>query len=291
MSGPAFFLGSPNPSWLGRAGVRLFVSDTRLREYKRFPWRAAAPWALDSGGFSQLQKHGRWTVSPSEYASRVRWYRDRIGGLLWAAPQDEMCEHAIIHGGVFGRQRFVGTRQFIDPNQAMTDDELVEVHQRNTVLNSMELDDVAPDLPWIRVVQGQTPAQYLRHIDMYWDLGRIDLTRERLVGVGSVCRRQAMSEAGQILTALHHRGLTRLHGFGFKVLGLRRYGHLLTSADSMAWSDDARKKQRVLCDTVHPRGAKNCANCLPYALWWRWNKALAAARANAQDQNTRERAA
>jgi hypothetical protein len=74
-----------------------------------------------------------------------------------------------------------------------------------------------------------------------------------------------MDEAGEILTALHRRGVTRLPGFGFKILGLRRFGHLLTSADSMAWSDDARRKartkQHVLCGTVHPRGAKNCANC------------------------------
>jgi hypothetical protein len=273
MSAPDFLLGSSTPSWLARARVTLFVSDTRLRDYKRFPWRATAPWALDSGGFSQLQKHGRWTITPEAYAHRVRRYRDEIGGLMWAAPQDEMCEPAIIHGGVFGGQRFAGTRQFIDPDHVMTDDEIVAIHQRNTVLNALQLRDVAPDLPWIYVVQGHTPQQYLRHVDLYWELGRIDLTTLPLVGVGSVCRRQAMEEAGQILTALHHRGVTRLHGFGFKVLGLRRFGHLLASADSMAWSDDARRKARtkrlILCGTVHPRGAKNCANCLPYALQWR----------------------
>lgn len=68
---------------------------------------------------------------------------------------------------------------------------------------------------------------------------------------------------------MHRRGLRRLHGFRFKVLGLAQFGHMLTSAVSQAWSRDARYKQRPVCGQVHPRGAKNCANCLPYALAWR----------------------
>jgi hypothetical protein len=96
-----------------------------------------------------------------------------------------------------------------------------------------------------------------------------------LVGVGSVCRRQGTRDAGHILTALHGAGVTRLHGFGFKVDGITAHGHLLASADSMAWSDGARKYGRrtgglmpgCLPGPQHP--AKNCANCLPYALRWR----------------------
>ncbi|HYU84194.1 MAG TPA: hypothetical protein VEK80_05265, partial [Kribbellaceae bacterium] len=47
--------------------------------------------------------------------------------------------------------------------------------------------------------------------------------------------------------------------------GLARYGDLLTSADSMAWSIDARRKPHLPGCTGH----KNCANCLRYALRWR----------------------
>ena len=82
---PTFLLGAHQPGWLARARVPLFVCDVRLRVYKTLP-RAAAPWALDSGGFSELQNKGTWTVGPREYADRVRRYRD----LLWAAPQDWM---------------------------------------------------------------------------------------------------------------------------------------------------------------------------------------------------------
>lgn len=252
---PRFLLGTHQPGWLGLAGVELLVSDTRLRRYRRLP-RAVAPWALDSGGFSELQRHGRWTVRPREYVARVRRYRDEVGRMLWCAPQDWMCEPVIIGGGRAGRMLFAGTGLSV-----------VE-HQRRTVDNAVELCTLAPDLPWCKVIQGYTRDDYLRCVDLYERAG-IDLTREALVGLGSVCRRQATREAHDIITALHARGVTRLHGFGIKTLGLASYGELLTSADSLAWSEDARRKQRAVCSTTHPRGAKNCANCLPYALAWR----------------------
>ena len=172
--------------------------------YKSLP-RAVAPWAVDSGGFSVLQYHGRWTVSAAEYVARLRRYRDEIGSLVWAAPQDWMCEQAIIDGGWHNGQYFVGTHLS------------VAEHQCRTVLNAARLRELAPDLPIITVVQGQEPDDYVRCADLYWSLARIDITTERLVGVGSVCRIQNTAKAGAILHALHARGVTRLHGFGFKL--------------------------------------------------------------------------
>jgi len=246
-----FLLGTHQPGWLARAGVPLFVSDVRLRTYKTLP-RAAAPWAVDSGGFTELQQHGRWTIGPAEYVARLRRYRDEIGDLTWAAPQDWMCEPIVIAGGQAGPIRFAGTHLG------------VAEHQRRTVTNYLILCDLAPDLPIIPVVQGWQADDYLRCIDLYTAYG-VDLTTAPLVGVGSVCRRQNSTQAGFILTALHGAGVTRLHGFGFKVLGLREHGHLLISADSMAWSLDARHRPPLPGCTRH----RNCANCLRYALRWR----------------------
>lgn len=249
-----FFLGSHQPGWLAAIGVPLFVSDRRLRVYKKLPV-AAAPWALDSGGFTELQKYGRWTVTPAEYVARIRRYRDEVGHLQWAAPQDWMCEPIVISGGQAGPNRFAGTGLS------------VAEHQRRTVANFVQLRDLAPDLPIIPVVQGWQRDDYLRCVDLYWTLARIDLTSVPLVGLGSVCRRQGTREAGHIITALHTRGVTRLHGFGFKVQGLREHGHLLTSADSMAWSLDARLDRRGPLPGC--TGHRNCANCPRYALQWR----------------------
>lgn len=247
-----FLLGTHQPGWLRTADVPLFISDPRLRDYRTLP-RAAAPWSLDSGGFSELQYHGRWTVPAAKYVARVRRYRDEIGRLDWAAPQDWMCEPIIIAGGQAGPLRFVGTHLSVTE------------HQHRTVDNLVHLRDLAPDLPFIPVVQGYTREEYLACVDLYERAG-VDLTTEPLVGLGSVCRRQATGEAHEIILALRGRGLTRLHGFGVKILGLQRYSHLLSSADSMAWSFDARHKQRPMCgSTSH----SNCANCLHFALAWR----------------------
>jgi hypothetical protein len=79
-----------------------------------------------------------------------------------------------------------------------------------------------------------------------------------------VCRRQSTAEIAVIVTELDRRGL-KLHGFGVKTGGLHLYGHLLTSADSMAWSYAARRALALPGCTRH----KNCANCLTYATRWR----------------------
>lgn len=250
-----FYLGTHQTGWLGHVNVPLMVSDRRLRERARLP-RAAAPWVLDSGGFTELQMHGRWTVSPHEYVARVRRYRDEIGMLAWAAPQDMMCEPIIIHGGRAGPVLFAGTHL------------TVEEHQARTVANFAQLREMAPDLPFIPVLQGFALAEYEHCVTLY-DRAGIDLAAEPTVGLGSVCRREATTEIAEIVTALRARGIGGLHGFGVKSSGLGLYGHLLASADSLAWSYDARRYQRPSPWCTGHRSAKNCANCLPYALAWR----------------------
>jgi hypothetical protein len=263
-----FFLGAHQPGWLARAGVPLFVWDRRMRVYTRLPG-AVAPWALDSGGFTELQRYGAWTVTPAEYVARLRRYRDEIGRMVWAAPQDWMCEPIVIHGGTAGRLRFAGT--------GLT----VAGHQARTVANFLQLREMAPDLPIVPTVQGWTVADYLRCVDHYAAAG-VDLSAEPLVALGSVCRRQGTREAGAILAALRTVGVDRVHGFGFKTLGIRGYGHLLASADSLAWSEDARRRGPVPGCRHGRTGTGNCANCLRYALSWRADLLASTGRRPAQ---------
>lgn len=250
-----FLLGAHQPAWLERVDVPLFVSDTRLQERVTLP-RARGRWALDSGGFTMIQRFGHWTGTAQEYVDRVRRYRDEIGHLAWCAPRDWMCEPEAVHGGRIGQLVFAGTGWS------------VAEHQRRTVASVLELRALAPELPWIPVIQGYTQAEYEHCVELYTRAG-IDLTREPRVGLGSVCRRQGTVEAHRIIRALRAHGIRNLHGFGVKKDGLLRYGHLLASADSLAWSDHARRKGYPICGEVHPRDAATCANCLPWALVWR----------------------
>jgi hypothetical protein len=223
--------------------------------------RARGAWALDSGGFTELSLHGRWVTSAAEYADAVTRYSGQLGRLDFAAPQDWMCEPAIINGGVFNGQRFAGTHLSVPE------------HQRRTVANYIELRELAPDLPIIPVVQGDTPDAYRRCVDLYWSAAYIDLTTLPRVGIGSICRRQGTAEAGRIIRVLRRAGLHRLHLFGFSTLGLAAHADLLTdvdTCDSMAWSDAARKLRRPALPQCELRRRHiNCANCLPYALRWR----------------------
>ena len=237
-----FWLGTCEPHWLGLYRVPFFVSRRRIakRVRKKFP-KALAPWALDSGGFTELKMFGRWTVTAREYVGQMRSWRDRIGNMAWAAPQDWMCE------------------PFMVEKTGLS----VREHQKRTVANYHELTSLAPELPIIPVLQGWHEEDYLRCAEDYERSG-VRLKTLPLVGLGSVCRRQGTKEVLRIVFALHSLGL-RLHGFGFKQNGLRNARNYLASADSMAWSYAARRRKRPLPGCPHLK----CANCPRYALAWR----------------------
>lgn len=235
-----FYLGTHMPHWLTDTTVPLFVSHRRLRCRRTLP-RSRAPWALDSGAFSEVALLGEFETTPAAYVAAVRRYRDEIGRLDWAAPQDHMCEPWIL-----AKSRLASS---------------VPEAQEWTVANLLELRTLAPDLPIIPVLQGQTIGDYVRHADMY-DRAGVDLEREPVVGVGSVCRRQATAEIAEIIAVLSQS--FRLHGFGVKSDGIARYGWMLSSADSMAWSSRGRRIRPC------PRtGLTSCANCRHHALAWR----------------------
>ena len=283
-----FYLGTHMPSWLEDprfAEVPLFVSRRTLAGRKKLP-RAVGPWALDSGGFTELQLHGRWTFSAAEYVADVRRFRDEIGGLMFAAPMDWMCEDAILHGdkGVVHDRKVVmktipgwgtGYVEVMGPvvvrpkfhGTGLT----IQEHQRRTVDNFLELKSLAPDLPFMPVLQGWNEGDYFHCLDLY-DRAGVNLRKEPRVGVGTVCRRQGTHAATRILSRLAAEGL-RLHGFGFKTQGLQESHDDLASADSLAWSFAARRKPPLPGHDKPGDGRRtghiNCANCATFALEWR----------------------
>lgn len=88
-----FYLGTHETSWLTRTDVPLFISHRRLARNKSLP-RAVGPWALDSGGFTELNMYGEWRTTPSEYVAAVRRYTEEVGGMQWASPQPGLDERA-----------------------------------------------------------------------------------------------------------------------------------------------------------------------------------------------------
>lgn len=233
-----FYLGTHQPAWLARdLGVPLLVSHRRLAGRRSLP-RATGPWACDSGGFTELSMYGRWRTDERTYTAAIRRYAEEIGHLDWAAPMDHMTEaHILARTGAS-----------------------VRTHQHRTVANYLRLRELAPELPIIPVLQGQTVADYHRCADLYERHG-VALAALPLVGVGSVCRRQHTGEVEQIMRSLATRGL-RLHGFGVKITGLARYADVLCSSDSAAWSLHGRHLPG--CSPTH----RSESNCLHFALSW-----------------------
>lgn len=243
MSDITFYLGTHRPNWLWQIhDVPLFISHRVLR-HRRTPFpKATTPWALDSGGFTELNLYGEWRTTPEEYVATVRRYDHELGCMEWASPQDWMCEPWVL------------------AKTGLT----VEEHQKRTTDNYLQLIDMAPDLGFVPVLQGWDNDDYQRHADAYEAAG-VDLASLPLVGIGSVCRRQATGAIAGVFDSLIARGLS-MHGYGVKSAGLAQYADALTSADSLAWSYGAR--QDALQGIRHCE-KNTCANCLHYALEWR----------------------
>ncbi|WP_043463568.1 hypothetical protein [Kitasatospora sp. MBT66] len=234
-----FWLGTHHASWLSTASVPLFVSSRTLAPRKSFP-EATVPYAIDSAGYTELSLYGEWRTSPAEYVRLLRRYRDEMGPMAWASSQDYMNEPDVL------------------AKTGMT----VQQHQALTIERFLELRTLDADLPIVPVLQGWTAPSYRRHLDAYLAAG-VDLTREPLVGVGSICRRTGSVGISLLLEDLTHQGI-RVHAFGAKSAGLRLLpAPGIASADSLAWSYGGRYERG--CSAGH----KTEANCIHEAMRWR----------------------
>lgn len=238
-----FYLGTDDVYWLwgNPLPYSLFISDRRLNRYKKYKL-AINPWALDSGGFTELNLFGEWRTSPTQYVGRIKRYQNEIGLLEWASPQDWMCE------------------PFVLEKSGKT----VEEHQELTINNFIELQMLAPELPIIPALQGWHPDDYLRHRDSYMSRG-VDLAEYDRVGMGTFCRRASLNPVHNLVFRLWNDGI-KMHGYGVKSDGLPLFGDQMKSTDSMAWSLTARRAPGNLCGTSHK--ATKCSHCQNYAVQW-----------------------
>lgn len=228
--GPVVWLGGDVSSlWWG---VRVLVSYVRLRGVKALPV-AVEDWLLDSGGCDQLMRYRGWTIPAAEYAADIRRYGQEVGRLVWAAPQDWPASRG-----------------------ALARTGLTEVeHQRRTTASVVELRAAGTGVHIAALLTGETPAGYLRHVDMYARAG-FDLRAEPVVAVGALLRRP-VGEAAAVVRLLHAAGLTRLHTLGGKGPLLDLVGGLIASTDSADWSGNARR-HTGLCPHGLVKWEQNC---------------------------------
>lgn len=220
-----------------------FISVNRLRERKS-PFKVQK-WIMDSGAFTEITTHGRYRTEPEEYAKEIERWR-LYGGMEMAVCQDYMCE------------------PFVTSKTGLT----VRGHQQLTIERFDRLRQ-ATDAPLMPVLQGFKPKEYLEHLSEYGDR----LESGARVGVGSVCKRNSHPEIIEyILRGIkNERPDLRLHGFGLKLTALYRpeIRSLLYSADSMAWSLNARKNGRSAHDWTQAAAyVKRIMNPEPFSFEW-----------------------
>ncbi len=282
-----YYTGVGHPYHLSDTPAPLFISIPTLTRYAAYrgqgqDWPCqsfGARWAGDSGAYAALMLNKDndahpWSMDPDTYGSLWVTYVEAISheapqylGPDFIAVQDWPCEPGV-------RER-----------TGMS----VREHQELTLESYLYLSREFDFLPWLPILQGWTPAEYVDHFAMYERAG-IDLRGQR-VGIGSVCRRGSQAGISAVLHALAPLGM-RMHGFGVSINGLRLAGHLLASSDSQAWSATARRERIRLDGCTHmsrpdrvtgERQETDCRNCFRYALAYR-EEVMQALRDGAADR-------
>jgi hypothetical protein len=210
-----FYIGlhQPSDAWHFE---RSFVSVNRLKRRKS-DFRVNR-WILDSGAFTELERHGAYRDSPEHYAAQIdRW--SQCGSFEGAFTQDYMCEPFMLKR----------TGLTVREHQTLTIDRFRRIQQSTSA-------SVFP------VLQGYQPREYAEHLCMYGDQ---DLLKPGTrMGVGTLCKRNSsIQQIEDILERIHEMApALLLHGFGLKLTALRSHNvrSKLFSADSMAWSFAAR---------------------------------------------------
>lgn len=198
---------------------RAFISVNRLRRRKGD--FVANEWIMDSGAFSQITSPARdFTMTTGQYVDHInRW--SKCGKMICAVAQDYMCEpHVLEHTG-----------RTVEENHELTIARFDEIRSKTDV-------EIMP------VLQGYDPEDYVKHIADYGHR----LAPGSRVGVGSVCKRNVnIREIEDVLRAIWEtRDDLLYHGFGVKKTAFRSgvVRKILYSADSFAWSLNARKNGR-----------------------------------------------
>lgn len=275
-AGDGFWLGTHKPDWVADETMpALFLSRTELARKKRWPTIRCAAVAVDSGGFSEVGKHGRWEPTIVEFADFV--YRCAEWGARWVGAMDWVCAPPALEA----------SGHTVDTHQALT----VEFYANLRAL----LDAQAPGLGRMvtPVVQGWTVDQYVACLGRYERAGVL-LDDQPLVGVGSLVRDDHQTVA-DILVELAQADL-RIHAFGvhrqalaaaltrgamdWRPAGEAWHPTGVVSFDSMAWSYAARARKLRLPQCDHK--AANCSNCPTWALEWRTSYQTAARAGHAR---------
>lgn len=175
--------------------------------------------AIDSGGFTAAQKWGKYPWTPQQYTDFIR-ETARDVTLDFCAVMDYACEREV------NRITYHTNRQRI----------------KATIRNETALKALAPDLPWLPVLQGNTIEERSIDINLRAKIGLLPTT---FAGIGSICGRTPSQAQQAIRFYTQHLPGVKFHPFGIHIQALDADDvyWLIKSWDTYSWN--------------WPRGAKN----------------------------------
>ena len=196
-----FFAGVDFHQLIPYAGDCLMNYGTiRRKKIKIVP--ATGKFFLDSGGFTEIFRFGKYTFPPSDLISYVL-----VNKVDYFATMDYPCEPVVL----------ARTGKTIDE------------HIQLTVESNLELMDHPKVVP---VIQGYSVDDYIRCCDLIKDYG----CQKPYMAIGTMCKRTKVSDALAILNAIKTEfPKSELHAFGLKKNFLPKVKDLIWSSDSIAW--------------------------------------------------------
>lgn len=229
--------------WDARKGSFRVPECTNLTE---------ADFALDSGGFTAMrlaQKKGPQAGMAGVYPWSYRQYLVLANtvGASWYSGIDMSCEPELVCGPEEIDYRIRATATLLEGSLRILyawQNELAKTCSDTTVQNL-----VRPPVP---VLQGWSPDSYLHSLELtmdVWERWQPWLAPPRLIGIGSMCRRDVFNKEFGLLAVLAKldgqlpEG-SRAHLYGVKGAVLKHLSQSpwVASVDSMAWDSGARFK-------------------------------------------------
>ncbi len=188
---------------------RIMVVATAYWDGKKAKFRVRRPpadhiksLAIDSGGFTAHKKWGKYPWSYEQYIEFIR-KMSRDVTLDFCAVMDYACEREV-------------NRSTYETNMSRIE---------ATIENETALRQLAPDLPWLGVFQGNTLQERA------WDIKqrqKLDLIEDEM-GIGSICGRSPLISKEVIRFYMSQLPHVRYHAFG---LDIRTFD----KADDVFWA-------------------------------------------------------
>ena len=196
-----FFAGVDFWQLIPSAGdVMMNYGTIRRKKIKIIP--AFGKFFLDSGGFTEIFRFGKYTFSSAEYYDFVINH-----DIDYFATMDYPCEPSVINKTGMSVQKHI----------------ILTVESN---LDLMNIDCVVP------VIQGYNIDDYIFCCDLMKDYG----CEKDYMAVGTLCKRTKAAEVVEILTAIKFEfPQSKLHAFGLKKNFIPKVKDLIYSSDSIAW--------------------------------------------------------